>query len=116
MKKTLLFAGAALLALAACNKTQTVVDVQPQEVSLVAGISSPTKADPELTDTNLPSSYTMEVSATSRDANGTIETAKYMTGTVFSYNASHKWTASPKVYWPLGGSTLDFLAIAFPTA
>ena len=115
MKKLMILAGAALVALVACNKSETVVKSADNEISFKAMTNVATKADPELLGTNLPDSYTMRVSATSRDVNGTIETPKFFTGKTFAYNASHIWTTTPKVYWPLGGSSLDFLALAFPS-
>lgn len=125
MKKTMILAGAVLLALVACNKSQTVVTEVPQGIGIKAISTPATKAiaNPELNGATFPTDnklFRMYVSATSKDANGTVTKGDYMDGQHFSYIVSTykpsdlgtPGTETP-IYWPLGGSTLDFLALAW---
>ena len=125
MKKTMILAGAALLALVACNKSQTVITEEPQGIGIKAISTPATKAitNPEWDGTTFPTDnklFRMYVSATSKDANGTVTKGDYMDGQHFSYIVStYKPSAlgdpatETPIYWPLGGSTLDFLALAW---
>lgn len=93
MKKTLIFAGAALLTLAACNKTQTVEMQNPQDAPTISfkAVTSPatkTPTNPQLTETTLGTDnklVRMYVSATSKDANGTVVKGDFFVNQHFSY-------------------------------
>ena len=101
-----------LLSLTAC--TQTLTREEPRELSLRAVAAAATKADPELTGTTLPTTgadaYEIH---TSISADG--ET--YASNQKFAYESSDtKWHASPAIYWPMSGTSVDFLALALMPA
>ena len=113
----MILAGAALLALAACNKFEVVTTEGPaNEIAFKAITNIATKANPQLEGTTLGTddSYKMFVSATSRNANGEIENASFFEGVEFTYKASPAvaWVSATPYYWPLGGGSVDFLAYA----
>lgn len=130
MKKTLILAGAALLALVACNKSETVVkETDPGEISFKAMAGSMTKAG-ELEGTSMPNTYEIYVAATQMNANGEIENPSFFsdeqafgtgegTPTVSTvwHAGAFEGTPTPawvdhKVYWPFGNVKMDFLAYA----
>lgn len=116
MKRTLLLAGTALLALVACNKSRTVVKEAPGEITFKAVNASQTKGA-ELDGTTFPTSgYLLYAAATSTQNNS------YFTDQQFAYDSENgnKWrgydgSAFSKIYWPMGGAKVDFLAFAMPT-
>ena len=92
----MILAGAALLALAACNKSEVITTEGPaNQIAFKAITNIATKANPQLEGTTLGTdgSYKMFVSATSRNANGEIENASFFEGVEFTYEAS------PAVAW-----------------
>lgn len=124
MKKLMILAGAALVALVACNKSETVVKESQSEITFKAVTNVMTKADPQLTGATLGANndlVRMYVSATTNTANGAVENAAYMENQRFAYKAATAlWrpvvadnSDDVHVYWPLGGSTVDFLAYAY---
>lgn len=136
MKKSMILAGAALVALVACNKSETVVkETQGNKIAFKAVASTVTKADaetPEMVGANLPQSNNtvrLYAAATTYTSSGNSENPDFFgvastAGQQFGYNNSaHNWipgaptdetaVATPTdFYWPLGGSTVDFLAYA----
>lgn len=119
MKKLMILAGAALVALVACNKSETVVKESQSEITFKVVSQPTTKADPELTGTSLgtDNAYVIYASASSKT------NAKYFTDQLFSYiTASTSWEASSAagtaapIYWPFGGEKVDFLAYALKPA
>lgn len=125
MKKTIILAGAALVALVACNKSEVVNTAANEGIGFNVVVTPSTKAitNPQLaattlgTDNNLVRMY---VSATSKDANGTVQKGDFFTGQHFSYigttwkpSALDAPTTETPIYWPVGGATLDFLALAW---
>ena len=142
MKRTLLLAGAALLALVACNKSQTVVKEAPssREMTFKVVAQNTTKAG-ELTGSILPSTYGIYAAATQKNANGLIENPTFFNTPfeqLFGTNVTpdpaaagpdeRLWHAgsytddpSPAftpeaIYWPIGSVKMDFLAYAIPMA
>ena len=99
-----------LLTLCACG--QTLTREEPRELSLRAVAAAATKANPELTGTALPTDGTYKIH-TSISADG----ATYASNQLFAYESSDtKWHASPKIYWPMSGTSVDFLALALKPA
>lgn len=126
MKKLMILAGAALVALVACNKSETVNTEAAKDnlISFKAVTNVMTKADPQLTGATLGTDNNfvrMYVSATTNTANGAVENPAYMENQRFAYKtATALWrpvsadaATDQHVYWPLGGSTVDFLAYAY---
>lgn len=142
MKKLFFFAAAALLAVVACNKTNYVGDENAlgNEITFRAMNSVQTKTN-DLADALLPKTWGIYASATQRTATGIMENPSYFSVTpaladlvpgerLFGTNdgtvsATTKWqhgtySGSPKafnvseLYWPIGGSKIDFLAYALP--
>lgn len=116
MKKLMILAGAALLALAACNKSETVVKEDVQQISFKTFAGSMTKGA-ELTGEYLPATWGIYAAATQRSSAYGIENPNFFGSTeqLFSTaaaGADAEWKASPAVYWPLGGVRMDFLAYA----
>lgn len=121
----MIIAGAALVALVACNKSETVVKESQSEITFKAVTNVMTKADPQLSGTSLGTDNNdvrMYVSATTNTANGAVENAAYMENQRFAYKAATQlWrpvaaadpTSDQHIYWPLDGSTVDFLAYAY---
>ena len=125
----MILAGAALMALVACNKSETVNTEAAKDslISFKAVTNVMTKTDhAQLEGTTLGSSndkVRMFVSATTHTANGAVQNADYFSARQFGYNGSTSiWipgtptaattTGESAIYWPLGGSTVDFLAWA----
>ena len=133
MKKTFLFLGAAMMMLAACNKSETVnvPEAQgPVELGFKAFSAKHTKGA-ELTGSLLPNTYGIYAAATQKNASGVIENPSFFTGneqlfgTTDTPVATTLWHAgeyatsafSPKPqYWPIGGVQMDFLAYSMPMA
>lgn len=132
MKKTLILAGAALLALAACNKSEVVTIETSNEMTFKAVASNVTKGA-ELTGTVMPNTYAIYAAATQKNANGNIENPRFFATTteqlfgtdVATPVAETPWRAGAfdgaslafvpaPIYWPLGGVKMDFLAYAMP--
>lgn len=116
---------AVVLVLCSCAKTLT--RGEPRELTLRPVASVSTKADPELDGASLGTDNAYVILA-SASATGEPE---YMKGQWFTYQASAaKWKAtsttdiadpasydySYPVYWPLSGTTVDFLALALKPA
>ena len=107
---------AVVLVLCSCAKTLTRED--PLELTLRPVASVSTKADPELDGASLGTDNTYVIYA-SASATGN---PAYLTGQLFTYySSSAAWKASSgtpgnyessPVYWPLSGTTVDFLALA----
>lgn len=117
--KKLAYFGAAILALAACNKSQTVTaPEQPGEITVKAVVAPQTKGA-EFNGTALPTDNSMLIYA----AASTVENPNFFGlttpfgGQEFSY-CTDKWRASDSgsagtpnpIYWPIGGAKVDFLA------
>ena len=145
MKKFFFFAVAALVALVACNKTNYVGDEgasRGNEISFRAMNSVQTKTN-DLAAALLPNTWGIYAAATQRTATGLMENPSYFSVTpaladlvpgerLFGCQdatptATSKWqhgsyTGSPKafsvseLFWPIGGSKIDFLAYAMPLA
>ena len=113
----------ALLLLLACSCAKTITQEDPRELTFRPVASTPTKADPELNGASLgtDNSYVILASAS---ASGQPE---YMNGQWFTYEGTAaKWRATTTtditdsgtynydypVFWPLSGTTVDFLALA----
>ena len=123
MKKVLFILGAAALVLASCAKSETVVKETQQEIGFKA-ISSPATKGSEYTQGTLAAdaaNWLMYVSAIQKDPAGTSQ--EYFKDVTFKYDGSSSWKAydlgTPDwapVYWPVGGSKLDFVAYAYNAA
>ena len=111
---------AVVLVLSSCAKTLT--REEPLELTLRPVASVSTKADPELDGASLGTDNTYVIYA-SASATGN---PAYLTGQLFTYySSSTAWKASSgtpgnyessPVYWPLSGTTVDFLALALKPA
>ena len=127
MRNNIFLAAAALLALAACNRSETVVIGTPNEIGLKTAIQSVTKAG-ELNGTSFDDEgYAIYVSASQYAADGSLETPLFFTDQLFMneitagsgapdwhhYASESAATGSP-IYWPVGGASMDFLAYALP--
>ena len=146
MKKAFLFLSAALLAMVACNKSETVKiedPSKPGEMTFKALSSVPTKAG-ELTGISLPKTYGIYAAATQKNASGLIENRSFFAdpfeqlfgtteddpagiGTASAASDGRKWHAgtynsgtstfsATPMYWPIGGVVMDFLAYSLPMA
>lgn len=126
MKKSIMILGVAALALAACNKTETVINEIPGEMAFKTVSSNVTKGA-ELTGVIMPNTYGIYAAATQKNASSVIENPNFFTGTeqLFATTESDPtsgsdarlWHASPtNIYWPIGGVKMDFLAYAMPQA
>lgn len=131
MKKSMILAGAALLALVACNKSETVVKENPGEISFKLISSNITKTG-ELDGTQLKEGWGMYVMATQKDKDGNIVYGDFLHDQLyqpesFPTTATSEWHAGAMegapvtfvkhpVYWPIGGAKIDFLAYAMPQA
>lgn len=106
MKRILIFASAAIVALASCAKTEVVYKDAPQEIAFKQITGPMTKADPKL-------SGTMGVFAQYNNTNTSTVNEVYFGNTSFSENGSTgNWHATAnKLYWPLEGN-LDFTIYA----
>lgn len=63
----------------------------------------------------LDGSYTVFLSAWMDNATASEESGNYFRGREFTSDGGGSWTASPALYWPLGGS-LEFLSLALSDA
>lgn len=127
MKKTFILISAALIALVSCNKSQTVVEpVAPGELSMKAAISGMTKAGELYGPSFDDKGYAMYVSASQYSVAGGSENPLFFNDQLFMnkttpsvdptwhhYETEASESASP-LYWPVGGSRIDFLAYALP--
>ena len=127
MRKNLFLAAACLLALAACNRSETVVVENPNEIGFKNVIQGVTKAG-ELNGSSFDDDgYAIYVSASQYTADGSLETPLFFTNQLFMnritagtgeaewrhYDSESAADPSP-IYWPVGGSRMDFLACALP--
>lgn len=127
MKKTLFFilASAALMALGACAKTETIHDETAVEIGFKAAA---TKADPELVGASLGTvNYYVIYAAASADGSPKYfdPAATSYGGQLFAYfDDGAKWYPASgtgpytkqHIYWPFGGVKVDFLAYALTPA
>ena len=114
MKKSLLTLGAAVLALVACNKSQTVVSEPAQGIGFKAATMAATKTNPELVGNTLTSTYYIYAAAsTDQDPRYFLKTAFKTTDTTPVAESSIYKPDTP-IYWPIGGAAVDFLAYATP--
>jgi len=126
----MILTGAALLALAACNKSGTVTEEMPDELRFKVVSGAMTKGA-ELTGISMPKTYGIYAAATQKNASGIMENPSFFSGTeqLFATTAddpagvntsaaaadTRQWHASPaSIYWPIGGVKMDFLAYALP--
>ena len=115
MHKQLTLLATMALALVACNKSQTIITETPGEISFKAVTSVATKAD-IIPNNLLPSdAWLIHASANA----GTVEYFKDKTfkageATPTAETDYKNWSGSAfvPVYWPVGGSKLDFVAYA----
>lgn len=125
MKKSLFFACIAALGLSACYKAETVISQEPQEIGFKAISSNATKANAQLEGTTLNKDYSIYASATQKNPAGVIENAAFFVDqqfqtvdeTVSATSQYRAWngTAAAPLYWPVGGTSIDFIAYAMPT-
>lgn len=111
MKKTILLLGA-VLALAACSKTVTVVDEDASVISInpVAAVTR----GAELVGTALPDDCSIYVGASI--VGGTAEQKNFLSNVEFAKDGDvWKGANDNHYYWPLGGKYVDFLTYAIPT-
>lgn len=99
---TLLVAGAV-----SCSKTSVDIPKSDGAIVLVPGIGSSTKSVAE--GTSLPDDFTISLSAYHVNESAPESSGNYLTGEPFTETGT-SWSASPVVYWPMGGY-LDFLAL-----
>ena len=109
---------APLLLLLASSCAKTLTREEPRELTLRPVASVSTKADPELDGASLGADNTYVIYASASATNN----PAYLTGQLFTYySSSAAWKASSgtpgnyessPVYWPLSGTTVDFLALA----
>ena len=121
MKKFLLMLGAASIAFAACNKTETVVSEEPAEIGFkaVTSVSTKTTLDPAITDATLPSKdWVIYASALNVQTQTSYfaETEFKTTSDAEPVGADAQYKPTPALYWPTGGAQLDILAIAAKAA
>ena len=103
MKRILICAAAAIVALASCSKTQVVYNDAPEEIGFKA-ISGVMTKEPVL-DQTFPNGQPITVTAYNNTGK-----ASYFTETVFAKdNVSNNWEAATPEYYPTTGS-LDFVA------
>lgn len=127
MKKNIFLAAAALLALAACNKSGTTVIGTPDEIGFKTALQRVTKAG-ELNGTSFnDEGYAIYASASQYAADGSLETPDFFNNQLFMNKVtagigkpdwhhydSEAATDPTPIYWPVGGSSMDFLAYALP--
>jgi len=121
MRKRITFLATMAIALVACNKSETLVTESADEISFKAVSSVATKANPEVTGTTLPSKdYILYVTAARVGASPAAyffgETQFVTASTATPLAADDQFKADPAQYWPVGGASLDFLAIACKSA
>ena len=132
MKKAIILAAVALVALVGCKKEEVKFAEQNGEMTFKA-ISNPATKAGELTGISMPKTWGIYAAATQKNASGILENPKFFTATEQLFATTEDdpsgintsaaaadtrlWHASPdKVYWPLGGVKMDFLAYAMPQA
>ncbi len=114
---------AALAVMAACNKSETVVTETPNELGFSVSSFNPTKAG-ELNGSSFDAkNYAMYVSASQYKSNGVEENPLFFNDQLFMnaggasdwhHYAAEGATSTDPIYWPIGGSRIDFLAYALP--
>ena len=110
MKRFLLFAAAATMFFAACQKTVVVYDnPDPQEISFLAVNKTATKAPVD--GTTFPPGDKMQVAAYL--ASGGTSVGNYFGKTEFAESGGY-WTGGK--YWPINASTINFLAVSEPAS
>ena len=107
MKKMLLFAAAATIALSSCVESNTVYTDAPQEIAFKAVSHNSTKAP--IDGTVLPTSYEMGVYALYTDVDD--NQSAYFSNAKFVNETGNVWHGSPVQYWPTIGK-LEFTAYA----
>ena len=119
----MILAGAALLALAACNKSEVVTTEGPANQIAFKAISNPATKAGELNGTTIDGkSYVIYASASQYSANGVLENGVFFNDQAFKDIAAPKWqhvtaesaAVADPIYWPVGGAKMDFLAYALP--
>lgn len=143
MKKFLLFLAIPALMLVGCNNSELVYngDNNPNELSIRPLASKMTKAG-ELTGISMPKTYGIYAAATQQNSKGVIENASFFAdpfeqlfgtneddpsgiGTATALADIRQWHAGfydagtfteSRMYWPIGGIRMDFLAYAMPMA
>lgn len=103
MKRILICAAAAIVALASCSKTQVVYNDAPEEIGFKAVTGAMTKAP--ITNTTFPEEQDMYVFAYKNVGKGDYFTIN----PVLFENNDDAWVANPKQYYPTEGK-LDFVA------
>jgi len=118
MKKIVFIIPALVLAAVACNKTQTMVNETPREISFQT--MSPTKADAAdiVAGTLFPdNTWKIYVSASVKNDDASVAQASLFENTEFAtaddpVAAASVFKASPAQYYPLGSKKVDFIAYA----
>ncbi len=109
MKKTILFLGA-VLAIAACSKTVTVVDEDASVISINA-VTNATTRGAEFVGAEFPADKPIIVGAsvvsTEAAQQNFLKDAEFNKDATTGY-----WKTNPTTYWPIGGVKVDFLAYA----
>lgn len=100
MKKSLLLASTAVLALAACSKDVTTAVNEGRSIDFRASLA--TRATVEATTANLNTFY---VTALDHNGDNFFDNAEFTLSNGF-------FTSNPKYYWPGDGSSLTFIAYA----
>jgi len=130
MKKLFVILAVAAVTLVACKKEEVKFAEQSGEMTFKA-ISNPATKAGELTGIAMPKTWGIYVAATQKNASGIKENPKFFAGTEQLFATAEDdptgintasatadarlWHASPdKIYWPLGGVKMDFLAYAMP--
>ena len=107
MKKSLIIAGLACVALAACTKNEVVSVAPDQEITFQ---TIETKAASSFKQTNIFTSYAyfLPETATNWDTDAT-SSQTYIDGAEVSYNSTnHYWKSSSAYYWPKKGKLTFF--------
>ena len=105
--KKIFFIAAAVMAFAACNKTEVVPTGDVQEISFVAVNKTATKAPVD--GATFLTGDDMDVAAYLAAGDGATA-GTFFTETKFTYaSATNTWTG--KRYWPLSDATINFLAV-----
>ena len=111
MKKTIMFAAVALLALVSCKKQEMKYVETSGEIAFkpISGVvTRAAGSGPEITGTEFASTNTLMVAASTK------ENADYFgtgaTGFQFVHESDGIWKGNTAVYWPAGQQRVDFLA------
>lgn len=143
MKKLFVLLAIPALMLVGCNSNELVYngDNNPNELSIRPLASKMTKAG-ELTGISMPNTYGIYAAATQRNGKGIIENPSFFAdpseklfgtnetdpdgiGTAAAVADARQWHAGlyeagafveDRMYWPIGGIRMDFLAYAMPMA